>query len=151
MEIRIFINVSDSGISSSCSISKSKPTPSCNGSHGKYKSIKGIDNIDKIVHISQSPIGRTPRSNPATYVGVFDDIREVFAQTKEAKMLGYDKGRFSFNVKGGRCEACWGEGLKKIEMCSVHTNKAFSSSRWILFLRMIFFLIPSILWKKMFI
>ena len=83
---------------------------------GKYKSIKGLENIDKIVHISQSPIGRTPRSNPATYVGVFDDIREVFAQTKEAKMLGYDKGRFSFNVKGGRCEACWGEGVKKIEM-----------------------------------
>ncbi len=83
---------------------------------GKYKSVKGTENIDKIVHISQSPIGRTPRSNPATYVGVFDDIREVFAQTKEAKMLGYDKGRFSFNVKGGRCEACWGEGLKKIEM-----------------------------------
>ena len=83
---------------------------------GKYKSIKGLENIDKIVHISQSPIGRTPRSNPATYVGVFDDIREVFSQTKEAKMLGYDKGRFSFNVKGGRCEACWGEGVKKIEM-----------------------------------
>ena len=83
---------------------------------GKYKSVKGLENIDKIVHISQSPIGRTPRSNPATYVGVFDDIREVFAQTKEAKMLGYDKGRFSFNVKGGRCEACWGEGVKKIEM-----------------------------------
>ena len=75
-----------------------------------------MENIDKIVHISQSPIGRTPRSNPATYTGVFDDIRDVFAQTKEAKMLGYDKGRFSFNVKGGRCEACWGEGLKKIEM-----------------------------------
>ncbi len=83
---------------------------------GKYKSIKGLENIDKIVYISQSPIGRTPRSNPATYVGVFDDIRDVFAQTKEAKMLGYDKGRFSFNVKGGRCEACWGEGVKKIEM-----------------------------------
>ena len=83
---------------------------------GKYKSVKGTENIDKIVHISQSPIGRTPRSNPATYVGVFDDIREVFSQTKEAKMLGYDKGRFSFNVKGGRCEACWGEGVKKIEM-----------------------------------
>ena len=83
---------------------------------GKYKSVKGLENIDKIVHISQSPIGRPPRSNPATYVGVFDDIREVFAQTKEAKMLGYDKGRFSFNVKGGRCEACWGEGVKKIEM-----------------------------------
>ena len=83
---------------------------------GKYKSIKGLENIDKIVHISQSPIGRTPRSNPATYVGVFDDIREVFSQTREAKMLGYDKSRFSFNVKGGRCEACWGEGVKKIEM-----------------------------------
>ncbi len=83
---------------------------------GKYESVKGTENIDKIVHISQSPIGRTPRSNPATYVGVFDDIREVFSQTKEAKMLGYDKGRFSFNVKGGRCEACWGEGVKKIEM-----------------------------------
>ena len=83
---------------------------------GAYKSVKGIENIDKVVHISQNPIGRTPRSNPATYTGVFDDIREVFSLTKEAKMLGYDKGRFSFNVKGGRCEACWGEGVKKIEM-----------------------------------
>lgn len=83
---------------------------------GAYKSVKGLNNIDKIVHISQNPIGRTPRSNPATYTGVFDDIREVFALTKEAKMLGYDKSRFSFNVKGGRCEACWGEGVKKIEM-----------------------------------
>ena len=83
---------------------------------GKYKSVKGLENIDKIVHISQNPIGRTPRSNPATYTGVFDDIRDVFSQTKEAKMLGYDKSRFSFNVKGGRCEACWGEGVKKIEM-----------------------------------
>ena len=83
---------------------------------GAYKSAKGINNIDKIVHISQNPIGRTPRSNPATYTGVFDDIREVFSLTKDAKMLGYDKGRFSFNVKGGRCEACWGEGVKKIEM-----------------------------------
>ena len=83
---------------------------------GKYKSIKGLENIDKVVDISQEPIGRTPRSNPATYVGVFDDIRDVFASTKEAKARGYDKGRFSFNVKGGRCEACWGDGVKKIEM-----------------------------------
>lgn len=83
---------------------------------GKYKSIKGLENIDKVINISQDPIGRTPRSNPATYTGVFDDIRDVFAQTKEAKIKGYDKGRFSFNVKGGRCEACWGDGVKKIEM-----------------------------------
>lgn len=83
---------------------------------GKYKSIKGLENIDKIVDISQSPIGRTPRSNPATYTSVFDDIRDVFTETKEAKMRGYDKSRFSFNVKGGRCEACWGDGVKKIEM-----------------------------------
>ena len=83
---------------------------------GAHKTIKGLDNIDKVVDISQSPIGRTPRSNPATYVGVFDDIREIFAETKEAKIRGYDKGRFSFNVKGGRCEACWGDGVKKIEM-----------------------------------
>ncbi len=83
---------------------------------GKHKKIIGLDNIDKVVDISQSPIGRTPRSNPATYVGVFDDIRDVFSQTKEAKMRGYDKGRFSFNVKGGRCEACFGDGVKKIEM-----------------------------------
>ncbi len=83
---------------------------------GKCKEIKGIENIDKVVEISQDAIGRTPRSNPATYVGVFDDIRDVFTNTKEAKMHGYDKGRFSFNVKGGRCEACWGDGVKKIEM-----------------------------------
>lgn len=83
---------------------------------GKFKSIKGLENIDKVIDISQSPIGRTPRSNPATYTGVFDDIRDVFTQTKEAKMRGYDKSRFSFNVKGGRCEACWGDGVKKIEM-----------------------------------
>ncbi len=83
---------------------------------GKYKEIKGLDNIDKVVQITQAPIGRTPRSNPATYVGLFDDIRDVFANTKEAKIRGYDKGRFSFNVKGGRCEACWGDGVKKIEM-----------------------------------
>ena len=83
---------------------------------GACKEIKGIENVDKIVHITQDAIGRTPRSNPATYVGVFDDIRDVFTNTKEAKMHGYDKGRFSFNVKGGRCEACWGDGVKKIEM-----------------------------------
>jgi len=83
---------------------------------GKHKKILGLENIDKVIDISQAPIGRTPRSNPATYVGVFDDIRDVFATTKESKMRGYDKGRFSFNVKGGRCEACWGDGVKKIEM-----------------------------------
>ncbi len=83
---------------------------------GKHKEIKGIENIDKVVQITQNPIGRTPRSNPATYVGVFDDIRDIFAETKDAKIKGYDKGRFSFNVKGGRCEACWGDGVKKIEM-----------------------------------
>ena len=83
---------------------------------GACKEIKGIENVDKVVHITQDAIGRTPRSNPATYVGVFDDIRDVFTNTKEAKMHGYDKGRFSFNVKGGRCEACWGDGVKKIEM-----------------------------------
>jgi excinuclease ABC subunit A len=83
---------------------------------GKHKKIIGLENIDKVIDISQAPIGRTPRSNPATYVGVFDDIRDVFANTKEAKIRGYDKGRFSFNVKGGRCEACWGDGVKKIEM-----------------------------------
>ena len=83
---------------------------------GKHKKIIGLENIDKVIDISQDPIGRTPRSNPATYTGVFDDIRDVFTETKEAKMRGYDKGRFSFNVKGGRCEACWGDGVKKIEM-----------------------------------
>lgn len=83
---------------------------------GKCKAIRGLENIDKIVEISQDPIGRTPRSNPATYTGVFDDIRELFAQTKEARMLGYDKGRFSFNVKGGRCEACQGDGILRISM-----------------------------------
>ena len=82
----------------------------------EHDKINGIENIDKLVFISQNPIGRTPRSNPATYTGVFDDIRELFTNTKEAKMLGYGKNRFSFNVKGGRCEACWGDGVKKIEM-----------------------------------
>ena len=83
---------------------------------GKHDKILGIENIDKLVAISQNPIGRTPRSNPATYTGVFDDIRAIFTTTKEAKMYGYEKNRFSFNVKGGRCEACRGDGVKKIEM-----------------------------------
>lgn len=83
---------------------------------GEHKAILGIEHIDKVIEVSQDPIGRTPRSNPVTYTGVFDDIRELFAQTNEAKMRGYDKGRFSFNVKGGRCEACQGDGLKKISM-----------------------------------
>lgn len=83
---------------------------------GKFKDIKGYENIDSLINIDQSPIGRTPRSNPATYTGVFDDIRDLFAETNEAKMRGYTKGRFSFNVKGGRCEACKGDGIIKIEM-----------------------------------
>lgn len=83
---------------------------------GKCKEIKGIENFDRVIAISQTPIGRTPRSNPATYTGVFDDIRDVFATTNEAKVRGYDKSRFSFNVKGGRCEACGGDGLKRIRM-----------------------------------
>ena len=91
-------------------INKSKMKP------GNFDEIKGIDQLDKIIDIDQSPIGRTPRSNPATYTGVFDDIRDVFAQTNEAKIRGYQKGRFSFNVKGGRCEACKGDGIIKIEM-----------------------------------
>ena len=87
-----------------------------NEKFGECKSIKGLHNIDKIINIDQSPIGRTPRSNPATYTGVFDIIRDIFATTNEAKMRGYDKGRFSFNVPGGRCEACNGDGIIKIEM-----------------------------------
>ena len=87
---------------------KSKP--------GEFKDIKGVEHLDKVIDIDQSPIGRTPRSNPATYTGVFDDIRDVFASTNEAKVRGYKKGRFSFNVKGGRCEACRGDGIIKIEM-----------------------------------
>ena len=83
---------------------------------GKHKKIKGIENIDKLIDISQDPIGRTPRSNPATYTGVFDDIRDLYTQTPEAKMRGYEKGRFSFNVKGGRCEACQGDGILRISM-----------------------------------
>lgn len=89
---------------------KSKEKP------GKHKQIKGLEHIDKIVEITQNPIGRTPRSNPATYTGVFDDIRELFTNTKESKINGYNKNRFSFNVKGGRCESCRGDGVKKIEM-----------------------------------
>ncbi|MBR4163516.1 MAG: excinuclease ABC subunit UvrA [Solobacterium sp.] len=83
---------------------------------GKFKTIKGLENIDKLVQIDQDPIGRTPRSNPATYTGVFDDIRDVFSKTPEARLRGYDKGRFSFNTKGGRCEACQGDGVKVISM-----------------------------------
>ncbi|PLR67315.1 MULTISPECIES: excinuclease ABC subunit UvrA [Bacillaceae] len=83
---------------------------------GEHKEIKGIEELDKVIDIDQSPIGRTPRSNPATYTGVFDDVRDVFATTNEAKVRGYKKGRFSFNVKGGRCEACRGDGIIKIEM-----------------------------------
>lgn len=83
---------------------------------GEHKSIKGLEHIDKVIDIDQSPIGRTPRSNPATYTGAFDIIRDVFASTPEAKMRGYKVGRFSFNVKGGRCEACKGDGIIKIEM-----------------------------------
>ena len=92
------------------SINKSKEKP------GKYKTVKGLEYVDKLVNITQDPIGRTPRSNPATYTGVFDSIRDVFAETRESKIRGYDKSRFSFNVKGGRCEACSGDGVKKIEM-----------------------------------
>ncbi len=83
---------------------------------GQYREIRGLEHIDKVIDIDQSPIGRTPRSNPATYTGVFDDIRDLFAQTNEAKVRGYKKGRFSFNIKGGRCEACRGDGIIKIEM-----------------------------------
>ena len=83
---------------------------------GKHKEIKGLDEIDKIIEIGQDPIGRTPRSNPVTYTGVFDDVRDLFAMTPEAKLRGYDKGRFSFNVKGGRCEACQGDGVRRISM-----------------------------------
>ncbi|EPI5829346.1 excinuclease ABC subunit UvrA [Enterococcus hirae] len=103
---------------------------------GKFKSISGYESIEKIIDIDQSPIGRTPRSNPATYTSVFDDIRDLFAQTNEAKMRGYKKGRFSFNVKGGRCEACRGDGIIKIEMhflpdvyvpCEVCHGKRYNS------------------------
>ena len=83
---------------------------------GKHKGIEGMERLDKVINIDQSPIGRTPRSNPATYTGVFDQIRDLFASTPDAKAKGYTKGRFSFNVKGGRCEACGGDGIIKIEM-----------------------------------
>jgi len=83
---------------------------------GRHRTIEGLDHVDKVIHVDQSPIGRTPRSNPATYTGVFDHVRKLFAQTPEAKMRGYLQGRFSFNVKGGRCEACSGDGTIKIEM-----------------------------------
>jgi len=83
---------------------------------GEHKEILGTDNLDKVIIIDQSPIGRTPRSNPATYTGIFTPVRDLFAATQEAKIRGFDIGRFSFNVKGGRCEACQGDGLKKIEM-----------------------------------
>ena len=83
---------------------------------GKFKKILGIDNIDKFINIDQPPIGRTPRSNPATYTGLFTPIRDLFAETREAKMKGYSAGRFSFNVKGGRCEKCAGDGVIKVEM-----------------------------------
>lgn len=103
---------------------------------GTYKSIKGLMEIDKVVQISQDPIGRTPRSNPATYIGLFDDIRDLFAEMKESKIRGFTKSRFSFNVKGGRCEACCGDGVKKIEMhflpdvyvpCDVCGGKRYNS------------------------
>jgi excinuclease ABC subunit A len=83
---------------------------------GRHRTITGLDQLDKVVHVDQSPIGRTPRSNPATYTGVWDHVRKLFAQTSEAKIRGYQPGRFSFNVKGGRCEACSGDGTLKIEM-----------------------------------
>ena len=94
----------------SCELNKSKTRP------GKHKEIIGIDNFDKIIDINQSPIGRTPRSNPATYTGVFTDIRELFSSTNDAKSRRFSSSRFSFNVKGGRCEACQGDGIIKIEM-----------------------------------
>ena len=96
--------------------SVAKEINSSNEKPGKCEKIKGINNIDKIINIDQSPIGRTPRSNPVTYTGVFDIIRDIYAGTNEAKMRGYQKGRFSFNVEGGRCEACQGDGVLKIEM-----------------------------------
>jgi len=108
----------------------SKVTP------GEHKAIKGLEHIDKVIQISQDPIGRTPRSNPATYIGLFDDIRDLFAEMKESKIRGFNKSRFSFNVKGGRCEACWGDGVKKIEMhflpdvyvpCDVCGGKRYNS------------------------
>ena len=113
----------------SCKLNKSKLKS------GKHKEILGIENFDKVINISQSPIGRTPRSNPATYTGVFTDIRELFASTSDAKSRGFSSSRFSFNVKGGRCEACQGDGILKIEMhflsdiyvpCEVCKGKRYS-------------------------
>ena len=98
--------------------------PRFRGNIGKFKKIEGIEEIEKVILIDQSPIGRTPRSNPATYTKVFDPIREVFASTREARAMGFKKGRFSFNVRGGRCEACEGQGQKRIEM-------QFMSDIWI--------------------
>ena len=91
-------------------IYKSKTPP------GLHKAIKGVDQVDKVINIDQAPIGRTPRSNAATYTGVFDHIRKLFAKTEESRLRGYQPGRFSFNVKGGRCEACSGDGTLRIEM-----------------------------------
>src|SRR5690606_28398678 len=105
---------------------------------GKHKEIKGIDHLEKVIDIDQSPIGRTPRSNPATYIGVFDDIRDVYSNTNDAKVRGYKKGRFSDNVKGGRCEACSGDGIIVIEMhflphayvsCEVCNGKRFNRDK----------------------
>ena len=93
-----------------CKLNRARMIP------GKYKEIRGLEQLDKVIAIDQSPIGRTPRSNPATYTGVFDQIRDLFASTSDARARGYKKGRFSFNVKGGRCEACSGDGILKIEM-----------------------------------
>ncbi len=94
----------------------SKKINRSNEKPGKCKDIKGLENVDKVINIDQSPIGRTPRSNPATYTGVFDIIRDLFTTTNEAKLRGYQKGRFSFNVPGGRCESCQGDGVLRIEM-----------------------------------
>src|SRR5699024_2241549 len=102
---------------------------------GKFESIEGFEGLEKVIDIDQSPIGRTPRSNPATYTSVFDDIRGLFAQTNEAKIRGYEKGRFSFNVKGGRCEACKGGGIKQIEIDrkSTRLNSSHVSSSYAVF------------------
>ena len=112
-----------------------------NGAHmtaGRHDSIEGIEYLDKIIEVDQSPIGRTPRSNPATYTGLFSDIRELFASTQDARVRGYGPGRFSFNVRGGRCEACTGDGLVKIEMhflpdvyvpCEVCKGKRYTVKR----------------------
>ena len=111
---------------------------------GQHDGIEGLEHLDKVIDIDQSPIGRTPRSNPATYTGVFDMIRDLFAATTDAKERGYKKGRFSFNVKGGRCEACSGDGIIKIEMhflsdiyvpCEVCHGKRYDGKHWRLSIR----------------